>query len=82
MKFAVYWWGSQREVGVLSNDGSEIAPLALRDHAGALALVQHLATEDPEPKSAGLGTTPPVFLKAGDVVRIEIDGVGRLGNPI
>ena len=56
MKVAVYWWGGRREVGVLSNDGFEIAALALSDHArdtGALALIQHLATGDPLPKSVG-----------------------------
>ncbi len=56
MKVAVYWWGGRREVGVLSNDGSEIARLALSDHArdtGALALVQHSATGEPLPKSVG-----------------------------
>lgn len=32
------------------------------------------------PAGVGLGLTPPTFLKTGDVVRIEIDGIGTLQN--
>lgn len=33
---------------------------------------------------AGVGFTrqPPVILKPGDVVAVEIDGIGRLENPV
>ena len=34
------------------------------------------------PVGVGLGFKPPKYLKAGDVVRIEIDGIGVLENPI
>lgn len=34
------------------------------------------------PAGVGLGMTPPVFLKKGDIVRIEIDGIGVLENPV
>jgi len=34
------------------------------------------------PAGVGLGFDPPKFLKAGDVVTIEIDGVGTLTNPV
>ena len=34
------------------------------------------------PAGVGVGFTPPKFLKAGDVVRVEIDGVGILRNTI
>ncbi len=34
------------------------------------------------PAGVGLGMNPPVFLKKGDVVRIEIDGIGVLENPV
>jgi acylpyruvate hydrolase len=30
----------------------------------------------------GFARTPPVFLKAGDTVSIEIEGIGRLTNPV
>lgn len=34
------------------------------------------------PAGVGLGYKPPKFLVAGDVVRIEIDGLGALENPV
>jgi 2-keto-4-pentenoate hydratase/2-oxohepta-3-ene-1,7-dioic acid hydratase in catechol pathway len=32
------------------------------------------------PAGVGIGFTPPKFLKTGDVVAIEISGIGRLEN--
>ncbi|MCA9243841.1 MAG: fumarylacetoacetate hydrolase family protein [Phycisphaerales bacterium] len=29
-----------------------------------------------------MARTPPVFLKPGDVIEIEIDGIGVLRNPV
>ena len=34
------------------------------------------------PSGVGIGMTPPSWLEAGDVVRIEIGGIGRLENPV
>jgi 2-keto-4-pentenoate hydratase/2-oxohepta-3-ene-1,7-dioic acid hydratase in catechol pathway len=34
------------------------------------------------PVGVGLGFKPPKYLKAGDLVRIEIDGIGVLENPL
>jgi 2-keto-4-pentenoate hydratase/2-oxohepta-3-ene-1,7-dioic acid hydratase in catechol pathway len=34
------------------------------------------------PGGVGIGFDPPKFLKAGDRVRIEIDGIGVLENPV
>jgi len=34
------------------------------------------------PAGVGMGMNPPTFLKAGDVVRIEIEGIGVLENPV
>ena len=34
------------------------------------------------PAGVGMGFDPPKFLKAGDVVRCEIDGIGVLENPV
>jgi 2-keto-4-pentenoate hydratase/2-oxohepta-3-ene-1,7-dioic acid hydratase in catechol pathway len=30
----------------------------------------------------GFARKPPIFLKAGDEVVVEIDGIGRLTNPV
>jgi len=34
------------------------------------------------PHGVGFARTPPVFLKAGDSVTVEIDGIGTLTNPV
>lgn len=34
------------------------------------------------PVGVGIGFKPPRYLQAGDVVRIEIDGIGSLENPV
>ncbi len=34
------------------------------------------------PSGVGMGRTPPVFLRGGDVVEVEIEGVGVLRNPV
>jgi 2-keto-4-pentenoate hydratase/2-oxohepta-3-ene-1,7-dioic acid hydratase in catechol pathway len=34
------------------------------------------------PEGVGIAKDPPVFLKVGDVVRCEIDGVGTIENPV
>jgi 2-keto-4-pentenoate hydratase/2-oxohepta-3-ene-1,7-dioic acid hydratase in catechol pathway len=34
------------------------------------------------PAGVGIARKPPVLLKAGDVVRIEIEGIGVLENPV
>ena len=39
-----------------------------------------LATGTPE--GVCVGMTPPTFLKAGDIVRCEIDGIGTIENKV
>jgi len=34
------------------------------------------------PSGVGFARTPPVFLRPGDVVEVEIDGIGTLRNPV
>ena len=34
------------------------------------------------PAGVGFARKPPIFMKAGDVVRIEIEGLGALENPV
>jgi len=34
------------------------------------------------PAGVGVGRKPPVFLKPGDVMEVDIERIGRLGNPI
>jgi len=34
------------------------------------------------PAGVGVGRNPPVFMKPGDVVEIEVEGIGKLSNPV
>jgi 2-keto-4-pentenoate hydratase/2-oxohepta-3-ene-1,7-dioic acid hydratase in catechol pathway len=34
------------------------------------------------PAGVGIGFKPPKFLKPGDVIAMEVDGIGRLSNPV
>ena len=34
------------------------------------------------PVGVGIGFKPPKYLTAGDLVRVEIDGIGTLENPV
>jgi acylpyruvate hydrolase len=34
------------------------------------------------PSGVGFGRNPKVFMKAGDVVEVEVQGVGTLRNPV
>jgi 2-keto-4-pentenoate hydratase/2-oxohepta-3-ene-1,7-dioic acid hydratase in catechol pathway len=56
MRIATYWWGGQRHVGRLSDDGARITALACGDRArdvGALALIEALADGRPVPRTTG-----------------------------
>ena len=34
------------------------------------------------PGGVGVGRTPPLWMRAGDTVEVDIDGIGTLMNPI
>ena len=56
MKLAAYWWGGKRHVGRLSEDGSEVTPLAVGDAGqalGALAVIDLLVQGKSMPPNAG-----------------------------
>ena len=57
--------------------------------ADAIALISACTTLEPgdvivmgTPSGVGYARTPPVFMRPGDVCEIDIEGVGRLTNPI
>lgn len=54
-----------------------------------IAYVSRVCTLEPgdliftgTPGGVGFTRNPPVFLRAGDVVEVEIEGIGRLSNPV
>lgn len=56
MRIATYWWGGQRHVGRLSDDGARITALACGERArevGALALIEALADGRALPRTTG-----------------------------
>ena len=68
---------------------SNTAPADLRhsdDHRDAVRRASRCSPGDiiatGTPAGVGIGFDPPKYLKAGDVVRIEIDGIGVLENRV
>ena len=56
MRVATYWWGGQRHVGRLSDDGSRVTAFdcgARAREVGALALIEMLADGRPLPRTTG-----------------------------
>jgi 2-keto-4-pentenoate hydratase/2-oxohepta-3-ene-1,7-dioic acid hydratase in catechol pathway len=56
---------------------------------GLLAYLSRIVTLEPgdliftgTPPGVGFARKPPVFLKGGDVVEVEIEGLGTLRNPV
>ncbi len=54
-----------------------------------IAYISHVFTLTPgdllwtgTPPGVGMGRKPPLWLKPGDTVSVEVDGVGRIENPI
>ena len=54
-----------------------------------IAFVSEVITLDPgdviltgTPAGVGVFRDPPVFLRPGDVATVEVEGIGRLSNPI
>jgi acylpyruvate hydrolase len=59
------------------------------DVATLVALVSEAMTLEPgdliitgTPAGVGAARKPPVFMKAGDICEVEIEGIGILRNPI
>jgi 2-keto-4-pentenoate hydratase/2-oxohepta-3-ene-1,7-dioic acid hydratase in catechol pathway len=56
------------------------AQIAYLSTAFTLETGDLIATGTPE--GVGIGRDPPLFLKPGDVVRCEIDGIGVIENRV
>jgi hypothetical protein len=81
MKVATVLVAGERRVGQITNYETSIAPFDLafaqvRD--GILALIRRNGAV----AGVGIGSELPKYLKAGDVARIEIGGIGVLANEI
>lgn len=82
MRIATYFWGGQRQVGLVSADGSAITPLAIPHQEakrGALAIIESLARGEkmPEPASAALPVSSVQLDAPIPVPRRNVFCVGR-----
>ena len=73
--------------GTVMQDGhtsAMIHPVAriVADLSRGMTLVAGTVILTGTPAGVGFGRKPPVFLAAGDVVEVEIPGVGRVRNPV
>jgi 2-keto-4-pentenoate hydratase/2-oxohepta-3-ene-1,7-dioic acid hydratase in catechol pathway len=50
--------------------------------SGSTTLLPNTVIITGTPEGVGMGRKPPVYLKAGDVVEVEIEGIGILRNPV
>jgi len=50
--------------------------------SGSTTLLPNTLIITGTPEGVGMSRTPPVFLQAGDVVEVEIEGIGILRNPV
>jgi 2-keto-4-pentenoate hydratase/2-oxohepta-3-ene-1,7-dioic acid hydratase in catechol pathway len=57
-------------------------PLLIATISAAITLEPGDIIATGTPAGVGIGFTPPRFLKPGDVVRIEVPGIGVLENPV
>lgn len=57
-------------------------PYIIAELSGGMTLRAGTIISTGTPAGVGMGMRPPRFLKKGDVVRCEIEGIGALENPI
>jgi 2-keto-4-pentenoate hydratase/2-oxohepta-3-ene-1,7-dioic acid hydratase in catechol pathway len=57
-------------------------PMLIEFLSGSTTLAAGTVILTGTPHGVGMARTPPRWLKAGDVVTVEIEGIGRLTNPV
>jgi 2-keto-4-pentenoate hydratase/2-oxohepta-3-ene-1,7-dioic acid hydratase in catechol pathway len=57
-------------------------PALIEFLSGSMTLLPGTVILTGTPHGVGMARTPPVWLKAGDTVTIEIEGIGALTNPV
>lgn len=73
--------GEQRQKASVSDLIFDI-PTLIEAISAAITLEPGDVIATGTPAGVGIGFNPPVFLKSGDVVRIEVSGIGVLENPV
>ncbi len=82
-KLVITTWlnGEQRQHAPLSDLIFDI-PTLIEAISAAITLEPGDMIATGTPAGVGIGFNPPRFMKAGDVVRIEVPGIGVLENPV
>ncbi len=57
-------------------------PTLIESLSSTMTLVAGTVILTGTPPGVGMARKPPVFMKSGDVIRIEIEGIGALENPV
>lgn len=57
-------------------------PTLIESLSSTMTLVAGTVILTGTPSGVGFARKPPVFMKAGDTIRVEIDGIGVLENPV
>ncbi|MDB6028659.1 MAG: 5-carboxymethyl-2-hydroxymuconate isomerase [Verrucomicrobiales bacterium] len=65
-----------------TNDMIFDVPTLIEFLSGSTTLLPGTVILTGTPHGVGMGKTPPTYLKAGDVVTIEIEKIGQLTNPV
>jgi 2-keto-4-pentenoate hydratase/2-oxohepta-3-ene-1,7-dioic acid hydratase in catechol pathway len=65
-----------------TNDMIFDVPAIIEFLSGSTTLLPGSVILTGTPHGVGMASNPPCWLKPGDTVSIEIDGIGRLTNPV
>lgn len=87
MKLAAYSRNSNHYMGLVEDFKGVMKRLDIRDHSheseGVVALIgSELPDVVEEIALTDIQLLPPKYLVPGDIVRLEIDGIGVLENPV
>ena len=87
MKLAAYSRNSNRYMGLVEDFKGVMKRLDIRDHSheseGVVALIgSELPDVVEEIALTDIQLLPPKYLVPGNIVRLEIDGIGVLENPV
>jgi 2-keto-4-pentenoate hydratase/2-oxohepta-3-ene-1,7-dioic acid hydratase in catechol pathway len=65
-----------------TNDMIFDVPTLIEFLSGSTTLMPGTVILTGTPHGVGMARTPPVFMQDGDVVSVEIEGIGTLTNPV
>jgi 2-keto-4-pentenoate hydratase/2-oxohepta-3-ene-1,7-dioic acid hydratase in catechol pathway len=76
------WVNGEKRQDATTKDFIFDIPMLIETISAGITLYPGDVIATGTPVGVGIGFKPPKYLKAGDVVRIEIDGIGAIENPV